>query len=74
MFLQKRGIIDKKEFVFSNWNRTTNEKNNGLPFLSLEFILQTAVTLVPFENVLAESSYFFFKHSLINFKNYLPIL
>ena len=41
----------------------------------MEFILQTAVTLVPFENVLAESSYFFFfKYSLINFKNYLPIL
>ena len=35
------------------------EKDNGLPFLLMEFILQTAVTLVPFENVLAESSYFF---------------
>ena len=40
----------------------------------MEFILQMAVTLVPFENVLTESSYFLKKYSLINFKNYLPIL
>ena len=51
MFLQKGNY--RQERVHDT------EKDNGLPFLSLEFILQTAVTLVPFENVLAESSYFF---------------
>ena len=47
--------IDYNNYI----SRSRRRKGQWFTFFIKEFILQTAVTLVPFENVLAESSYFF---------------